>query len=66
METQLSRQARVLHFLALRGGAEPIRLPGRDEQMLLPVVVSGFGQQPLMLLANVSAERDSSTLWSIV
>jgi hypothetical protein len=34
--------------------------------MLLPVVVSGFGQQPLMLLANVSAERDSSTLWSIV
>jgi len=31
--------------LELRYGAEPIRLPGRDEKML-PVLVSGYAQQP--------------------
>jgi len=45
-------------------GAEVVRLPGREEKLLL-VVVSGFGRQPL-LLTNVSAARDSSTLWWMV
>jgi hypothetical protein len=50
----------------LQYGAEPIRLPGRKEKMLL-VVVAGFGQEPLMLLTNLAAgARDSESLWWIV
>lgn len=69
---RLRHQARIIKIqdgvektLELRYGAELVRLPGRDDKMLL-VVVSGFGQQPLMLLTNISAARDSSTLWWIV
>ncbi|MCP5111084.1 MAG: transposase, partial [bacterium] len=69
---RLRHQAQIIKIhdgveetLELRYGAEPIRLPDRDETLLL-VVVSGFGKQPLMLLTNLSAARDSSTLWWIV
>jgi len=69
---RLRHQARIIKIqdgvettLELRYGAEPIRLPDRAEQMLL-VVVSGYAQQPLMLLTNMAAARDSSTLWWIV
>ena len=49
----------------LRYGAEPVRLPAREEKLLL-VVVSGWGDEPLMLLTNVEAARDSQSLWWIV
>jgi hypothetical protein len=49
----------------LRYGAEPIRLPGREEKMLL-VVVAGFGVEPLLLLTNLETVRDSFSLWWIV
>lgn len=49
----------------LRYGAEPFRLPGREEPLLL-VVVAGFGQEPLLLLTNVCGVRDSQSLWWIV
>lgn len=49
----------------LRFGAEPIRLPGREENLLL-VVVAGFGAEPLLLLTNLDVVRDSSSLWWIV
>ncbi len=50
----------------LRYGAEPIRLPGRAEQLWL-VVIAGFGEEPLMLLTNVAiAAKDSQSLWWIV
>lgn len=49
----------------LRYGAEPIHLPGREENLLL-VVVAGFGAEPLLLLTNLEAVRDSSSLWWIV
>ena len=69
---RLRHQARIIKIkdaqetsLELRYGSEPIRLPGRDETLLL-VVVSGFGEQPLMLLTDISQARDSSTLWWIV
>jgi len=48
----------------LRYGAEPFRLPGREEPLLL-VVVAGFGQEPLLLLTNVGGVRDSPSLWWI-
>ncbi len=51
--------------LELRFGAEPIRLPGREEPLLL-VVVAGFGKEPLLLLTNLLSVRDSSSLWWIV
>jgi Transposase DDE domain len=48
----------------LRYGAEPFRLPGREEPLLL-VVVAGFGQEPLLLLTNLCGVRDSASLWWI-
>ena len=51
--------------LELRYGAEPIRLPGREEKLLL-VVVAGFGQEPLLLLTNLAGARDSASLWWMV
>src|SRR5881628_3500589 len=56
-----NRQEKVY---ALRYGAEPFRLPGREEQLLL-VVVAGFGQEPLLLLTNLAGARDSQSLWWI-
>jgi hypothetical protein len=51
--------------LQLRFGAEPIRLPGREEKLLL-VVIAGWGQEPMLLLTNLAGARDSSTLWWIM
>jgi hypothetical protein len=50
----------------LRYGAEPIRLPGRAEQLWL-VVIAGFGEVPLMLLTDLPVRaKDSQSLWWIV
>ena len=47
----------------LHYGAEPIRLPKRTEKLWL-VVIAGFGEQPIMLLANLKLRaRDSESLW---
>jgi len=69
---RLSETARVIKIEdgketvhELRYGAEPVRLPGREEKLLL-VVVAGFGQDPLLLLTNLSGARHSASLWKIV
>jgi hypothetical protein len=70
---RLRHQARIIKIqdgqektYELRYGMEPIRLPGRSEQLWLVVVV-GFGEEPLLLLTNLPmAARDSQTLWWIV
>jgi Transposase DDE domain len=70
---RLRHQARIIKIqdgqektYELRYGAEPIRLPGRSEQLWL-VVVAGFGDTPLMLLTNLPvAAKDSQSLWWIV
>lgn len=69
---RLRYQARVVKIedgqekvLQLRFGAEPIRLPGREEPLLL-VVIAGWGQEPMLLLTNLAGARDSQTLWWIV
>ena len=49
----------------LRDGAEPFRLPGREEYLTL-AVVAGFGKEPLLLLTNLLRVRDSQRLWWIV
>jgi hypothetical protein len=69
---RLRYQARVIKIekgeekvYQLRYGAEPIRLPGREEKLHL-VVVAGFGQEPLLLLTNLLGVRDSPSLWWVV
>ena len=70
---RLRHQARIIKIqdgkekvYDLRYGAEPIRLPGRAEQLWV-VVIAGFGEEPLMLLTNVPiAAQDSQSLWWIV
>ena len=70
---RLRHQARIIKIQEgkekvydLRYGAEPIRLPGRAEQLWV-VVIAGFGDEPLMLLTNVPiAAKDSQSLWWIV
>ena len=69
---RLRYQARVVKIekgeekvYELRYGAEPIRLPGREEELHL-VVVAGFGKEPLLLLTNLLGKRDSQSLWWIV
>ena len=49
----------------LRYGAEPIRLPGREEKLWLGVV-AGLGAEPLLRLTNREGVRDSSSLGWIV
>jgi hypothetical protein len=70
---RLRYQARIIKIqdgqeksYELRYGAEPIRLPGREEPLWL-VVVAGFGEEPLMLLTNLPIRaKDSQSLWWIV
>jgi hypothetical protein len=69
---RLRYRARVIQIeagqekiLELRYGAEPIRLPGREEKLCL-VVVAGFGQEPMLLLTPLGGARDSASLWWIV
>ena len=66
---RLPQQARIIKIqdgqekvYDLRYGAEPIRLPGRSEQLWL-VVIAGFGEAPLMLLTNLPVTaKDSQSL----
>jgi len=46
-------------------GFRKVRLPGRQEQLYL-VVVTGFGDEPMMLLTNVAVRKKRSALWFIV
>ena len=70
---RLSHQARIIKIqdgqekaYDLRYGAEPIRLPGRAEQLWL-VVIDGFGEVPLMLLTDLPVTaKDSQSLWWVV
>jgi hypothetical protein len=70
---RLRHQARIIKIqdgqektYELRYGAEPIRLPGRSEQLWV-VVVAGFGEEPLMLLTDLPLRAgDSQTLWWVV
>lgn len=72
-QCRLRYQARIIKIedgqektYDLRYGVEPIRLPGRDEQLYL-VGVAGFGEELMLLLTNaLDRARDSQSLWWIV
>jgi len=49
----------------LEFGYRPVRLPGRKEQLYM-VVISGFGQEPMMLLTNIQVKRSRKALWGII
>jgi len=49
----------------LEFGARPVRLPERPEPLAL-VVVRGFGQEPMMLLASLRVTKSRKSLWRIV
>ena len=46
-------------------GAMDVRLPGREEP-LRPVVVTGFGKKPVLLLTSVAGTDSRQCLWQIV
>ncbi len=49
----------------LEFGYRPVKLPGREEQLYL-VVVTGFGQDPLMLITNLPMRKNRKVLWQVV
>lgn len=49
----------------LEFGYRPVRLPGRKEQLYM-VVISGFGQEPMVLLTNIQVKRSRKALWGII
>lgn len=46
-------------------GFRPVKLPERKEQLYL-VVVKGFGEEPMLLLTNVSVKKSRKQLWFVV
>jgi hypothetical protein len=49
----------------LEFGYRPVKLPGREEKLYM-VVVSGFGQEPMMLLTNIGITKSRKALWGII
>lgn len=50
----------------LEYGFRRVRLPGRPEVELTLVVVKGFGQEPLLLLTNVTVKATRRSVWWVV
>ncbi len=59
-EDQGEQKGYTIHF-----GFRPVKIAGRYEQMCL-VVIKGFGEEPLMLLTNLTLKRTRKSLWFIV
>ena len=49
----------------LEYGYRKVRFPGRSEDLWL-VVVTGFGEKPLMLLTNIPQRKNRNCLWFII
>lgn len=49
----------------LQFGFRAVKLPGRPDELSL-VVVTGFGEEPLMLLTNLQVRKSRRSLWTIV
>jgi len=60
MEDQQGQKGYTIHF-----GSRPVTVPGRAERMHL-VVVTGFAEEPLMLLTNLELKRTRTSLWFVV
>lgn len=49
----------------LEYGFRKVRFPGRKDELWL-VVVTGFGQEPMMLLTNIPQRKNRECLWFII
>lgn len=49
----------------LNYGFRKVRFPGRDDELWL-VVITGFGQKPMMLLTNIPQRKNRECLWFII
>src|SRR5574340_470565 len=65
-ETVVREQAGGEKKVHLEYGFVRVRLPGRREVELTLVVVKGFGQEPLLLLTNVSVKATRRSVWWVV
>jgi hypothetical protein len=64
-ETVVKEEAGQERLVRLSCGMRKVRLPHRREELTL-VVVEGFGEEPLMILTNVSVRRSRKSLWHVV
>jgi len=62
LESIIKDEGEQARCLRLEYGVRPVTLPGRPEPLSL-VVVRGFGEEPLMLLTNVSLKKTRRSLW---
>ena len=65
-ETVVREQAGGEKRVHLEYGFVRVRLPGRRDVELSLVVVRGFGQEPLLLLTNVTVKPTRGSLWWVV
>jgi hypothetical protein len=64
-ETVIREEAGQERLIHLACGLRKVRLPNRREELTL-VVVKGFGQEPLMILTNLSVRRSRKSVWHVV
>jgi hypothetical protein len=64
-ETVVREEAGQERLIHLACGLRKVRLPNRREELTL-VVVKGFGQEPLMILTNLSVRRSRKSVWHVV
>jgi hypothetical protein len=62
LESIIKEEREKARCLRLEFGVRPVTLPDRPEPLWL-VVVRGFGEEPLMLLTNVSLKKTRKSLW---
>jgi len=64
-ETMVKEEAGGERLVQLTFGMRKVRLPDRKDELTL-VVVRGFGEEPLMILTNLSVRRSRKSLWHVV
>jgi hypothetical protein len=64
-ETVVREEAGQERLVHLSCGLRKVRLPGRKDALTL-VVVRGFGEEPLMILTNLSVRRSRKSVWHVV
>jgi len=62
LETIIKNEGQSSRSLRIEFGYRPVKLPDSQEPLFL-VVVKGFGEEPLMLLTNVSMTKTRKSLW---
>jgi len=64
-ETLVKEEAGRERLVRLSCGLRKVRLPDRQEDLTL-IVVKGLGEEPLMILTNLSVRRSRKSIWHVV